>query len=238
MTIGYGPRIVTDGLILALDAADRNSYPGSGTAWTDLSGRGNTGTLTNGPTYSSANGGSIVLDGTNDYVSVNVNSWIRTQSSAYTFSCFFYYNDSTNGGSPYSLMTFPNDSNNNDGFWQHLNLGGIWYWRTEDSVYGEYGGNVGSSSSFSNGNWYHLVTVVKTNALIFYINGSLISNISINFNWANLRNDGTAYLYIGSGYGESYFMNGRISNFQFYSRELAAAEIQQNFNATRSRFGI
>ena len=68
MALGHGPTVVTNGLVLALDAADRNSYPGSGTAWTDISGRGNTGTLTNGPTYSSANGGSIVFDGTNDYV--------------------------------------------------------------------------------------------------------------------------------------------------------------------------
>jgi hypothetical protein len=68
MSIGYGPRVVTDGLVLALDAADTNSYPGSGTTWNDLSGNGNTGTLTNGPTYSSDNGGSIVFDGTNDYV--------------------------------------------------------------------------------------------------------------------------------------------------------------------------
>ena len=65
-----------NGLVLALDAANTKSYPGSGTTWTDLSGRGNTGTLTNGPTYSSANGGSIVFDGTNDYVVVNNNASI------------------------------------------------------------------------------------------------------------------------------------------------------------------
>ena len=63
MAASSGPDIVDSGLVLALDAADRNSYPGSGTTWTDLSGRGNNGTLTNGPTYSSVNGGSIVLMG-------------------------------------------------------------------------------------------------------------------------------------------------------------------------------
>ena len=61
-------QIVRSGLVLHLDAARPASYPGSGTTWTDLSGQGNNGTLTNGPTYSSANGGSIVLDGTNDDV--------------------------------------------------------------------------------------------------------------------------------------------------------------------------
>ena len=68
MGLAHSPSLVMNGLVLALDAANPKSYPGSGTTWTDLSGRGNTGTLTNGPTYSSANGGSLVFDGTNDYV--------------------------------------------------------------------------------------------------------------------------------------------------------------------------
>ena len=66
-----GPEIAESGLVLALDAGNLKSYPGSGTTWTDLSGGGNTGTLTNGPTYSSANGGSLVFDGTNDYISLS-----------------------------------------------------------------------------------------------------------------------------------------------------------------------
>jgi hypothetical protein len=68
MAISRGPKIVTNGLVLALDAADRNSYPRSGTSWLDLSGNNNTCTLTNGPTFSNTNGGNIVFDGTNDYV--------------------------------------------------------------------------------------------------------------------------------------------------------------------------
>jgi hypothetical protein len=229
--------IVTNGLVLALNAADRNSYPGSGTTWTDLSGNGNNATLINGPTFSSVNGGSIVFDGVDDYARVNVNSWIRSMSSAYTISCFFYYNAGTSGGSPYSLMTSPNISDTNDGFWQHLNLGN-WLWRTEDTVSGEAGGNVESPSPFSNGNWYYIATVVKTNSLIFYRNGVLVSNINTSFSWANLRNDETAYLYIGTGYGEAYFMNGYISSFQMYNKELSASEIAQNYNVQKSRFGL
>ena len=68
MTIGYGPTVVTDGLVLALDAADRNSYPGSGTTWTDLSGNGNNGTLDNSVTYTSNNGGGLSFDGTDEIV--------------------------------------------------------------------------------------------------------------------------------------------------------------------------
>ena len=63
-----GPKITTSGLILSLDAADKTSYPGSGTSWKDLSGNDNNGTLTNGPTFSAANRGNIVFDGVDDYV--------------------------------------------------------------------------------------------------------------------------------------------------------------------------
>ena len=68
MAFNNGPKIITDGLVLCLDASDRNSYPGSGTTWYDVSSKNNDSSLANGPTYSSANGGSIVLDGTNDLV--------------------------------------------------------------------------------------------------------------------------------------------------------------------------
>jgi len=66
-----GPKIITSGCVLSLDAADKNSYPGSGTAWRDLSGNGKNLTLTNGPTFSAGNQGSIVFDGTNDYAVLN-----------------------------------------------------------------------------------------------------------------------------------------------------------------------
>ena len=101
MALSHSPRIVTNGLVLALDAANIKSYPGSGTTWTDLSGIGNNGTLTNGPTYSSANGGSLVFNGTDNYVSLPANSintnadltlnyWVKTplpgSGGAYTLS--------------------------------------------------------------------------------------------------------------------------------------------------------
>jgi len=68
--LAHSPRIITDGLVLCLDAGNPKSYPGSGTTWTDLSGNGNNGTLTNGPTYNSGNLGSLVFDGVNDYVNL------------------------------------------------------------------------------------------------------------------------------------------------------------------------
>lgn len=66
-----GPNIVTDGLVLYLDAANTKSYPGSGTTWNDLSGNGNNGTLINGYIFNSIGNGNLVFDGSNDYVNIN-----------------------------------------------------------------------------------------------------------------------------------------------------------------------
>jgi hypothetical protein len=79
MAVNYSPKIITDGLVLYLDAANTRSYPGSGTVWSDLSRGGNNGTLRNGPTFNSGNGGSIVFDGVNDYASFPNNTNLDNQ---------------------------------------------------------------------------------------------------------------------------------------------------------------
>ena len=90
MGTAYNPTIVTDGLVLCLDAANSRSYPKSGTAWSDLAGSNN-GTLTNGPTFSSANGGSIVFDGSNDRVDTGVNpATLVGDGNPATISAWFY----------------------------------------------------------------------------------------------------------------------------------------------------
>jgi hypothetical protein len=78
------PNIVTDGLVLYLDAANTKSYVSGSTTWNDMSGFSNNGTLVNGPTFNSANGGSIVFDGVNDYV--DCNSTIVNLNSSFTFA--------------------------------------------------------------------------------------------------------------------------------------------------------
>jgi hypothetical protein len=88
MGLSHSPSIATNGLVLCLDAANRKSYPGSGTTWTDLSGNGNNGTLTNGPTYSSANGGSLSFDGTNDVVNSTTSIIDRADGQEITVSCW------------------------------------------------------------------------------------------------------------------------------------------------------
>ena len=110
MSVIWGPEIVKSGLVLYLDAGNQNSYPGTGTTWTDISRNNNNGTLTNGPTFNSENGGSIVFDGTNDYVSTAL-----TSTNSFTWNVWYKTNTVSNGfrniisirTNSYILMLFP-----------------------------------------------------------------------------------------------------------------------------------
>jgi hypothetical protein len=230
----FSNSIITDGLVVHLDAGNKNSYSGSGATWTDLSGNGYNATLNNSVGYTSNSGGMLTFNGSNQSAQVNVNSFVRSNTS-YTFSTFFYLTTS-NGGAPFCLMTTPNDSNNTDGFWQHLNLTN-WLWRTEDSS-GENGGNAEAPTGFVSSTYYHLTVVITTNSIKFYRNGNLISIISTTFSWANVRNDNTAYVFIGKGYEDDYYMTGNVGNFLMYNRVLNNAEIFANYYGQKSRFGL
>ena len=108
--------IITDGLVIALDAANTKSYPGSGTTWSDLSGNSNNGTLTNGPTFNSRNGGSIVFDGVDDYVTLGTPSILNgvqlplticgwgNLSTVSGFRTLYGVYSNTTGGNIYSLI--------------------------------------------------------------------------------------------------------------------------------------
>ena len=240
MSLFHGPSSISNGLVIYLDAGNLKSYPGSGSTWRDLTGAGLSATLSGSPTYSANNAGYIILNGSTQYATIAVNSFIRTLSTAYTFSSFFYY-AANSGGSPYILMTSPNTGDNGDGFWQHFNLlGGNWLWRTEDTSAGELGGTV-AASPWTAGQWYQLATVIKTNQILYYINGTLRYTISTTFAWANLTGSETANIYLGIGYlgagaTPSYYFNGYLSTFSLYSRELTSTEILQNYEALRTRF--
>lgn len=234
MALHHFPRITTDGLVLCLDAGNPLSYTSGDSVWKDLSGNGNDGTLINGPTFSSSNGGSLVFNGTN-YVLVDIDTFIRT-NEAYTFECQFYLNISNSAGH-FNVMNNPNPDNLSDGFWQHLNLtNNTWFWRTEDITNGERGGTVGPA--LPAGQWYNVTNVVKENQLKFYVNGTIEYTINTNFKWSDLRTDRIAYVIIGAGYGTNSRLNGSISNFKAYTKELSSSEIQQNYLATKGRYGL
>jgi hypothetical protein len=231
--VNYGPKIVKDGLVLALDAADTNSYPRTGTTWTDLTGNGNNGTLTNSPTFSAANLGSIVFNGVNQYVSIpsaasiknstnlSLESWVLIASNV-AYYAGIIGKGTTDADEEYTLAVHP----------------------TNSKVYMDIGNAIGPytdiSYSFSLNTWYHIVgthqRIAGSSTLNIYINGILLSGVTgspttaVNSNSTNVS--------IGSRFidGTSAW-NGRISTARIYTRTLSATEVLQNYNATKSRFG-
>jgi hypothetical protein len=225
MGIAYNPRIVTDGLVLALDAGNTKSYPGSGTTWTDLSGNGNNGTLTNGPTYSGSDGGSIVFDGVNDYINGVHNTQLNITGDI-TVECWFRV---TNTRSDWVRVFGKGDSTNRTvGLWYNQPLSRFLYQR-----YGTSNMGIVYNATVSLNTWYHIVGTSSSNNHTLYLNNVVRGTSTTGTTFAS----STDPYKVGYGSIHTYHI-GNVSNCRIYNRALTASEIQQNFNATRSRFGI
>ena len=231
MGITYNPRIVSSGLTLCLDAGNPKSYPGSGTTWTDLSGGGNTGTLTNGPTYSSANFGSIVFDGTNDYVTIPRNSNLIPTGN-WSYECWFNLTTTTDPN--YGQSFFGNLAGSSSTVDFDIRKGGntmIFYcWNSGNGLIT----TINASYVFTAQKWEHFILTRETNTYNFYFNNQLVGSVTN----ANPVFDGSANMTIGVESGSFSNFNGKMSAVRVYNRALSAAEISQNFNATRGRYGI
>jgi hypothetical protein len=231
MSLSHSPKIVTNGLVLCLDAADKKSYPGTGTLWTDRSGNGNNGTLVSTPTFNSGNGGSLSFDGT-DYVTVpnsdNINlvntisleTWVK-----YTTPLNTVLIEKSSINSHYQLQIF-SSSLGSPGIPGQL----VFMLQPNSDNW------VVTGIVTNDGNWYHVVGTYDrtvTTAKI-YVNGILRNT---NSSILNGPTGHTQPLLIGSRSGGSGF-GGSIGGVKIYNRALTAQEILQNFNATRGRYGI
>jgi hypothetical protein len=238
MSTSYGnPQIVTDGLVLCLDAGNSLSYPGSGTAWSDLSGNGNSGTLINGPTFSSANAGSIVFDGVDDYCNIGpTNVVIGNNASEITYCQYIKFTSASRmysfalkrmvGGTLASL-----ELNSFGG--QSTEVGQIncFYRNTLNTDFNYLDFNDG----YNNGQWYFVVASISQTEGNLYINGE-IKKTAIGGILSTDTNDADAT--IGSFDSSQLYFNGNIAMTQIYNRALSASEILQNYNATKGRFGL
>ena len=222
MGIARGPKIVTSGLLLALDAADKLSYPGSGTTWRNLASNNFNCTLTNGPTFSGANMGSIVYDGVDDTVTCNL---VTSDANNVTMEAWF---KATTLPGDRGLMLNGNGGSNGYG----LQFGACGTAGT--TLYVFFGGincNVVSYGTLVTNTWYQAVytrTTTPSISNILYINGiSRSTNNSSNPNApAGTTNIGT------QGY------QGNISIARIYNRALSATEVLQNYTITKNRYGL
>ena len=224
MGVFSGPNVVDNNLVLYLDAANTQSYTGSGTTWTDLSGEGNNGTLTNGPTFSSDNGGSIVFDGTNDEIDCGSSDNFAFGTGDFTIE--FWCNPDTL--STRCMISISSTGTNNTENWQ------VRY--DSSKVKWIYSGTSGilSSSTVSTGEWTHIVATRSGTTLTLYINAVSEGTGSSS---DNLSDNGT--LRIGCTRAQNNYFDGKISNVKLYKgKALTAEEVAQNYNALRGRYGI
>ena len=214
MASAAGPNITTDGLVLHLDAANTNSYPGSGTTWTDISGKGHNGTLDNGPTFSSDNKGCIVLDGTNDYIStINLSSFT-------TFTIQMWIFDSRSASGDMDILTYNGDSGSFT-----FNGGNF---RTDGNGLGARSTHIGSHHPV--GKWLQF-TYTKNGSL--FLDNTEYSS----FSGSELGTYGVLDIGRSRSHVNNH-LNGRVSNVRVYDRALTALEVRQNYDALRWRYGI
>jgi hypothetical protein len=228
--------IVTNGLVLNLDAANPRSYlpPYNGTTWFDLSGNSNNGTLTNGPTFNSGNGGSIVFDGVDDYVGLgNILNFERSDVFSINVWVKFDVNTSTQIlvskwlTSGYEIFTL----NPGKISWTLANAGGGSNQIRVDSA----------DNTFLPGEILNICTTYNgsssSSGLSIYKNGVLLNTTSIYNNLTNSILNEIEFR-IGILGNSSFPTDGNVYTTQIYNRALSATEILQNFQATRARFGI
>ena len=238
MSFNYSPKIVTDGLVLYLDAANTKSYPSTGIVWTDLSKNKFTdGTLVNNPTFSSINNGYFTFNGSTQYVNCgNTSLGISAGATQITLEAWVYPVTFTSyggiisrvgGSSPFGgWMLNVNSDGSVNKFDLAININGVW--RTWVTGGGTFGGTLTTSK------WYHIVGTYNGSTMEMYLNGVKYNSVSYpgSIQYTSVNN-----LYVGLNGGGTYF-NGRVALTKVYNKALSTSEVLQNYNTTKSRFGL
>lgn len=224
MATRYSPKSVTDGLVLSLDAANRVSYPGSGTGWYDLTANRYNGVLTNGPTFSNTNGGCIVFDGVDDFTDI-IYLPQQTNSPLSVFAWVY-------------LNTLPSVGVA-CGIWGHYGISGV---NSHFEMYSTYSrlrlGDVNNSTLpvFTTGVWVYAGFTSTGSTHKYYVNTSELASWS-GTTGAILGNPGAVSHMTGRS-DAGRIWNGRIANINIYLKTLTETEVLQNYNTTKTRFGL
>jgi hypothetical protein len=224
--------IVTDSLVLYIDPSKNSSYPGTGSIIYDLSGFGNTGTLINGPTFSGLNDGNIVFNGSTNYIDLtptgtgisltsssdyNISGWIYVEATQPKIAPSVVEKYNGIGGYPIAIR------------WGSNNLYTIVY-------DGSNGAATGASITPNTWTYFSANNILSQKKLEMYMNSSLINSTT----YSTLNNiTTTASIKVGyRGFDANTYFAGKIAKLQIYNRALTQQEILQNYNATKSRFGL
>jgi hypothetical protein len=233
MGIAYNPSIVSNGLVLCLDAGNPKSYPGSGTTWTDLSGLGNTATMYGSVPFSTdispcfdfatATGASAPSSS----LGFTFGSNMIPTTGNFTLSCWIKNPPSSSG----QVGLFSN-AGSADGYRFGVGLNGVYY--LIGPTYTE--STVAFLSNLSTSLWYNVVAVFSrtTSTILVYLNGVYQGSGGMPVSQTAMQN-GAPGLVRSACCG---IYTGKLAGFSAYSKALTPSEIQQNFNAMRGRFGI
>ena len=237
MSFSYGwrgPNIVKDGLVLYLDPGSPNSYyDKTSTTIKDISGNGYSGTLTNFGSqtiWNSNNGGSVIFDGTNDYMDFGILSSINNLT---TFTVDFWFK--TNNAATEQFFISTTNAAGTKGWHVEMFNSKVVFQVYPLTYYRQ------SNTVLSSNVWYHAsVTYLSSTNVLIYINGVVTSTTdsggsTFTFTASDYN---TLFSYYAPGVGSKLPFNGNLAGLKLYNRGLSASEIQQNYNATRSRFGL
>ena len=226
MGLSHSPTIVTDGLVLCLDAANSRSYPKTGNTWYDLSGRNNHGTLNNTPVFSELNGGCFLFDGTNEYISITTSD-IAFGNNGFTVDVFFQLLTNSN---VYRSMLSSAVVSGDNGFV----ISRSHAWPGNNSQPSPIPWTQETDGYFDDNKWYYSSLVREgLSTLTWYSNDTLIGTGSVGSRTLN-----SDTLYIGQRYTNNlnYGMYGYISYVRAYNRALSADEVRRNYLATKGRY--
>lgn len=228
----YGGKIVTSGLILALDAGSTKSYPGTGTTWFDRSENRYNGTLTNGPTFNSSNGGSISFSGASAQ-KVTFGNILNYTTGNFSFLTWVYFGSFTTTPNNNGPVFLYKGGYNVNGYYAQVNTSGGYVFVIQTAGGPQY---LNGNTTLSINKWYQISVTRIGTSFNLYLNGVADGNTS--FLAADIVSSSDTFTlgYYNDGY--PIYMNGRIASCLNYNRGLSAVEILQNFTATRARFGL
>lgn len=226
MALQHSPSIVTNGLVFCMDAGNPRSYPKSGTTWYDATSTGYNATLVNGPVFTSSSASSyFTFDGVNDIATIPNNTALDTQTpsvevwvktNATTQNGFWFEKGSVN--SQYALFQ----------------EGAVIQWRL-----GPLGDLSTTTATYMNtSNWYQVVGTFTSGSRILYINGVQVNSNATTGTLSTNSNGMSIGAYGGTSGSNAYYYNGALSVCRVYNRVLTAAQVSQNFNALRGRYGV
>ena len=232
----YLPDITRQGLIVHYDFGETTCYNGSGTTITDLSGVGNSGTLTNSPTYSSTDGGIITFNGSNHHIYKG--SVTNPPTTNFSMNVVAKFSDTGAGGR--YVMALGRDIGTNGG----MALIAYGYAGASNELIFELGSGFGRVSAGivpSTGIWYDLTVTADGTTTKFYVNG-VLKNTGTQTTGQIASSPGLSIgSYLSAGIppaASSAWFYGNIASVKIYNRELTHGDVTKNFRAHRTRFGL